>query len=223
MQSIKTKNKKKQTKEDIKPAPRSAGNCLFPVFLKLEQLHVLMVGAGKVGLEKLQALLTNAPATRISIVSTHISDEIKKLAGDYKLTLYERPFEKSDLTDIDIAVIAINDPAESSAIQAVCKAAGKLVNVADQPALCDFYLGSIVKKGDLKIGISTNGKSPTVAKRLKETLNDVIPDEIDQLLSNMQLIRNRMNGQFEEKVKKLNELTRSMVENENVEKKHWIY
>lgn len=221
MQSIKTKNKKKQTKEDIKPAPRSAGNCLFPVFLKLEQLHVLMVGAGKVGLEKLQALLTNAPATRISIVSTHISDEIKKLAGDYKLTLYERPFEKSDLTDIDIAVIAINDPAESSAIQAVCKAAGKLVNVADQPALCDFYLGSIVKKGDLKIGISTNGKSPTVAKRLKETLNDVIPDEIDQLLSNMQLIRNRMNGQFEEKVKKLNELTRSMVENENVEKKHW--
>ena len=66
--------------------------------------------------------------------------------------------------------------------------AGKLVNVADKPELCDFYLSSIVKKGNLKIAISTNGKSPTIAKRLKEQINEMIPNEIENVLDNMQLI-----------------------------------
>ena len=82
-----------------------------------------------------------------------------------------------------------------------------LLNVADTPELCDFYLGSIVQKGNLKIAISTNGKSPTIAKRVKEQINELVPDEIESVLQNMQIIRNGIKGDFAEKVKQLNELT----------------
>jgi siroheme synthase (precorrin-2 oxidase/ferrochelatase) len=67
-----------------------------------------------------------------------------------------------------------------------------------------------VQKGNLKIAISTNGKSPTIAKRVKEFLNETLPDEIDDLLSNMQQIRNKMSGDFAEKVKQLNEITKKL-------------
>jgi hypothetical protein len=86
-----------------------------------------------------------------------------------------------------------------------------LVNVADKPGLCDFYLGSIVQKGSLKIAISTNGKSPTVAKRLKEVLNEIIPGEMDDVLNDMQQIRQQLNGDFSDKVKQLNDLTKVLV------------
>jgi siroheme synthase-like protein len=89
------------------------------------------------------------------------------------------------------------------------------VNVADTPELCDFYLGSIVQKGNLKIAISTNGKSPTIAKRIKEVLNETIPDEINDLLNNMQSIRDKMSVDFAEKVKRLNELTKTLTEKTN--------
>jgi uncharacterized membrane protein YfcA len=83
--------------------------------------------------------------------------------------------------------------------------------VADTPDLCDFYLGSIVQKGSLKIAISTNGLSPTIAKRMKEVINDMIPYEMENVLQNLSTLRQRMNGNFEEKVKQLNDLTKMLV------------
>jgi precorrin-2 dehydrogenase/sirohydrochlorin ferrochelatase len=84
-----------------------------------------------------------------------------------------------------------------------------LVNVADTPDLCDFYLGSIVTKGDLKIAISTNGKSPTLSKRLREFFEDVLPENINDLILNLNEYRNSLKGSFAEKVEKLNQLTKS--------------
>ena len=92
------------------------------------------------------------------------------------------------------------------------KFANRLVNVADNPALCDFYLSAVVQKGDLKIAISTNGKSPTLAKRLKEILADTLPEEIDSLMHNLQTLRLRLSGDFNSKVIRLNEITRMLVE-----------
>lgn len=191
-------------------------NELFPVFLKLEQLQVLIVGGGNIGFEKLQAIITNSPAATIVLVATVISDHVKSIANEYpNIELKERPFESSDLHGIDIAVIAINNKIVSEQIYASAKQAGVLTNVADTPDLCDFYLGSVVKKGNLKIAISTNGKSPTIAKRLKETFAAALPDELDNVLDNMQQIRNKLNGNFEHKVKKLNAITKVLVEKDN--------
>ncbi|MHA4847171.1 TSUP family transporter [Flavitalea antarctica] len=188
-------------------------NPLFPVFLKLEQLNLLLVGGGKVGLEKLQALLANAPATKIRLVAIHISDEVRALAASHEsVTLFEKAFEDADLEGADLVVVAINDKLVSSQIRNLAKEQKLLVNVADTPDLCDFYLGSIVQKGNLKIAISTNGKSPTAAKRIKEVLQQALPDQLDAVIDNLHAIRNKLNGNFEYKVKKLNELTQGLVD-----------
>ncbi len=183
-------------------------NRLFPVFLKLENLEVLLVGAGYVGMEKLQAMLTNAPATPVTVVASEISLAVRNLAAVYPLVrLIERPFTQEDLTGKNIVIIAVNDRAASARIRALAKEKKLLVNVADTPDLCDFYLSSIVDKGNLKIAISTNGKSPTIAKRMKEQLTELIPDEIEGVLQNMHSIRQDLKGDFAEKVRQLDDLT----------------
>jgi siroheme synthase-like protein len=198
-------------------------NHLFPVFLKLEELNVLLIGAGNVGLEKLTAILHNAPATKITVVATEISQEVKHLVSHYsQVKLEERNYRTEDLENIEVLVIATNNKETSAYIRNEAKAKNILVNVADTPDLCDFYLGSIVQKGNLKIGISTNGKSPTAAKRIKEVLNTAFPAELDDVILNLHAVRNKLNGNFENKVKKLNEITKILVEKDEVEKeKRW--
>lgn len=191
-----------------------SSNNLFPIFLKLENLSVLIVGGGYVGMEKLDAVISNSPATKITLVAIQISDVIKEIAKQYpNIILKEKPYQISDLADNDIIIAAINETAISQQIVTDAKSKKILVNAADKPELCDFYLSSVVKKGNLKIAISTNGKSPTIAKRIKEVLNETFPDEIDDLLNNMQHVRNKLSGDFTEKVKQLNELTKKLTEN----------
>ncbi len=197
-------------------------NELFPVFLKLDLLRVLIVGGGKVGLEKLHAIVHNSPSTKVLLVATEISQAIRVLAQDHpSVILEERPYRTADLEENDVIIVAVNDRSVSAAIHTDAKEKNKLINVADTPDLCDFYLGSIVKKGNLKIAISTNGKSPTAAKRIKEVLNEALPGELDEVIVNLQRVRNRLNGNFEEKVKKLNALTKVLVENENESGRKW--
>ncbi len=188
--------------------PQTVNN-LFPVFLKLEELSVLVVGGGNVGLEKLMAILHNSPATPVKLVAIEINEAILNAASHHpNVEIIQRPYLVSDLDYVDIAVIAVNEPDLSKKIREDAKQKGKLVNVADQPELCDFYLSSIVKKGNLKIAISTNGKSPTIAKRLKETFNELLPEKLDDVLTNMQGIRNNLKGDFNAKVNRLNEVTK---------------
>jgi siroheme synthase-like protein len=187
-------------------------NQLYPVFLKLDQLHILLVGAGNVGLEKLNSLLSNSPAANITIVAPVVKEEIRDLAEKHVYCIIkQREFEATDLEGTDIAILATDRRALHEQIRVLASGKGVLLNVADTPELCDFYLGSIVQKGDLKIAISTNGKSPTIAKRLKEFMNETMPAEIDDVLQNMQSIRQDLNGSFDEKVKQLNELTKMLV------------
>ena len=197
---------------DQLPAPTETSNNLFPVFIKLERLRLLIIGGGKVGLEKLQAVLQNSPATNITVVATVISDPVRQLAALHStIRLLERPYHPNDLEYADLLIVAVDDKATSGSIARDARDRGILVNVADTPELCDFYLSSIVKKGNLKIAISTNGKSPTIAKRLKEAIGRMIPDEMEGVLQNMQTIRQNMNGDFSEKVRQLNDLTKVLV------------
>jgi uncharacterized protein len=195
-------------------------NKLFPVFLKLENLSVLIVGGGSIGLEKLNAILSNAPATKIKLVAIEIADEIKQLPTIYpNLQLIERLFLPADVDGSDVVIVAINDKNESTRIRNIAKEKGKLVNVADKPELCDFYMSSIVQKGNLKIAISTNGKSPTIAKRLKDLFNELLPEEVDELLDNMVEIRSKLKGDFSDKVNQLNAITKDFILDKSKDKK----
>lgn len=187
-------------------------NLLFPVFLKLENLNVLIVGGGFIGWEKLNAVLNNAPATRIKMVAMEFSDDVKNLAAPYaNVQLIQRKFNDSDLDGIDIAITALNDKETSRHIFEEAHRRKVLINTADTPDLCDFYLGSIVQKGNLKIAISTNGKSPTMAKRLKEWLNAILPDELDATLEKLYSLREQLRGDLSAKIKTLNQLTSGFV------------
>jgi uncharacterized protein len=187
-------------------------NNLFPIFLKLESLSTLIVGGGYVANEKLHAVLKNSPAAKIKMVAILFSDEIKQIAFQCSnVTLIEKKYEVEDIDGVDIVIVGVNDLDVAKQVTIDCRRKGKLVNAADKPEWCDFYLSSVVQKGNLKIAISTNGKSPTIAKRLKEVLKDCLPEELDELLLNVQSIRNNLSGDFSEKVKKLNELTKTLV------------
>ena len=195
------------------PAITKQKNTLYPVFLKLEKMHLLLVGAGNVGLEKLQSILHNSPASRITIVAPLVRPEVRDfIAGYDQCEIMEKPFEENDLEGKDLVVVATDDKALNEVIRDLAHERKIWVNVADTPALCDFYLGSIVQKGNLKIAISTNGKSPTTAKRIKELLNLHLPDQIDDSIENLYAIRKQLNGSFEEKVNKLNAITSVLLE-----------
>ncbi|MEZ5001520.1 MAG: bifunctional precorrin-2 dehydrogenase/sirohydrochlorin ferrochelatase [Chitinophagales bacterium] len=183
-------------------------NPLFPIFLKANQMNILIVGAGNVGAEKLFFLLKSSPDAKVTVVSDEISEEVKTIAAEYpQVNIYQKSFHADDLLSVDIVIAATNNRATNVAIRSTAKEKGILVNVADTPDLCDFYLGGIVTKGDLKIAISTNGQSPTFAKRFRQVLEETLPDSIPEMLVNLRAIRDQLKGDFGSKVKKLNELT----------------
>ena len=189
------------------------GNTLFPVFLKLDRLRTLVVGGGAVGLEKLQAILKNSPNARVKLIAIQVKQEIYDLARLHpRVHIIRRAFHIADLSGIDILVLATDIWETNLVIRYLAKKKRILTNVADTPELCDFYLGSTVRKGNLKIGISTNGQSPTFAKRFRQVLEEVLPDDTDELLGNLKVIRDSLRGNFGYKVEKLNQYTASLVE-----------
>jgi len=188
-------------------------NNLFPIFLKLEELRLLIVGAGEIGYEKLQTVLANSPNTRIRIVANYFKPEVEELSFQYpNIQLIFGDYKTVYLDQCDLVIAAVNNVQLAEQISSDAKQKGKLVNAADKPSLCDFYLGSVITKGDIKIAISTNGKSPTLARRLKEFFKEVLPDEIETALSNLHSIRNNITTGLKDRIKKLNEITASLVE-----------
>ncbi len=189
-------------------------NKLFPVFLKLENLHVLIVGGGKVALEKIAAVLANSPATALTIVATHVSEDIKDIHAKHPhINLHQRSFINKDLDLVDLVIVAVNNKETSRAIKQEATNRKIFANVADTPDQCDFYLGAIVQKGNVKIAISTNGKSPTLAKRIRETLEDVFPLHINESIDNLMKVRKHLSGDFTEKVNQLNHITSILAAN----------
>jgi siroheme synthase-like protein len=187
-------------------------NELFPIFLKLDRLNTLVVGGGNVALEKASALLRNSPAARVTMVAPMFRAETLEFLVDYsQVVLCERGFEMADLEGRDLVICATDNRSLHEEIKEVCAERHLLCNVADTPDLCDFYLGSIVQKGDLKVAISTNGKSPTLAKRIRAFLEDVIPEEIQEGLEGMEAVRKTLKGDFQEKIRVLNELTKGVI------------
>ena len=188
-------------------------NNLFPVFFKLEEMRLLMIGAGEIGFEKLNTVLSNTPNAQVTVVATFIRNEVHELALQHaNVQLIHAAYQPGFLDDCDLVIAAVNDIELAERIRKDTREKGKLLNAADKPSLCDFYLGSVITKGDIKIAISTNGKSPTLARRLKEFFNEALPEEIESLVTNLNTIRNNIQSGLKERIKKLNEITASLVD-----------
>lgn len=186
-------------------------NELYPVFLKVSALNVLIVGGGNVGLEKLTFLLKSSPGAIVVMVSKAFINEVRDLAKGHQVTLIEAPYDQSYLEGKQIVIATTDDLDVNIQVYNDCKKKNILVNLADNPTYCDFYMGGIVTKGNIKIAISTNGKSPTAAKRLRQFFEEILPENLNELVENLNSYRKTIKGDFEEKVTKLNELTKEMI------------
>ncbi len=186
-------------------------NELYPVFLKVNNLTTLIVGGGNVALEKLTFLLKSSLNAKVILVSITFKDEIIALTKKHNIQLIEDSYNLRYLENKNIVIATTDNVAVNEQVYNDCRAKNILVNVADNPPFCDFYMGGIVTKGNVKVAISTNGKSPTTAKRLRQFFEDVIPENIDDLVKNLNEFRKTIKGDFEEKVDTLNEFTKGLV------------
>ncbi|MAQ76178.1 MAG: siroheme synthase [Aquimarina sp.] len=192
-------------------------NNLYPVFLKVKNLEVLIVGGGNVAEEKLTFLLKSSPDARVTMVSPMYRENTVRLAEKFGVKMIKKKYHKRYLKNKHIVIATTDIPEVNIKVYKDCRKKSKLVNVADNPPYCDFYMGGIVTKGNVKVAISTNGKSPTTAKRLRQFFEEVIPENIDDLVKNLNEYRKTIKGDFEQKVETLNEFTKGLIEKKEVE------
>lgn len=192
-------------------------NELYPVFLKVKNLEILIVGGGNVGLEKLTFLLKSSPSAKVQMVSIDFLPATLALAKKHHVKIKFDAYHEKYIEGKHMVVATTDNVAVNEQVYHDCRKRNTLVNVADNPPYCDFYMGGIVTKGNVKVAISTNGKSPTTAKRLRQFFEDVIPENIDDLVQNLNEFRKTIKGDFEEKVETLNEFTKGLVSKKNKE------
>jgi siroheme synthase-like protein len=138
---------------------------LLPIFVKLEGRMVVVVGGGVVAEGKLAALLT--AGARIRVVAPDVTAEIADLAQRGKVEWRAKLFDSTDLHGAFLVIAATSAPGVNEAVYREAEARGLLCNAVDDIDHCHFYYGSVVQRGDLQIAISTNGKSPALAQRLR--------------------------------------------------------
>ena len=141
---------------------------LFPMFLKLEGRQVLVVGAGKVGEPKIAGLLDTGAHVRV--VALEATPVVREWARGGKIELFVRAFSSDDLVGAFLAVVATSSRNLNERIYHEAQRRGVLCNVVDVPDLCDFFYPSVVRRGDLQIAVSTSGKSPSLAQKIRQQL-----------------------------------------------------
>jgi len=187
-------------------------NTLYPIFLKTSQLQILIVGGGNVAEEKLHFLTKSSPDAQITLVAPMIREATLELAQHFNVQIVKDSYHKKYVEGKHFVIATTDKPLINEEIYEDCRAVQTLVNVADNPPLCDFYMGGIVTKGHVKVAISTNGKSPTTAKRLRQFFEEVLPEDIHEMVQNLNAYRKTLKGDFEEKVDKMNEITQKLIQ-----------
>lgn len=186
-------------------------NTLYPIFLKAQQLEILIVGGGYVAEEKLRFLTKSSPDARVTLVAPFFREDTRNLAERYRANLVFGEYHPGYLQGKHLVIATTDRPEVNTQVYRDCRQRHILVNVADNPPFCDFYMGGIVTKGQVKIAISTNGQSPTTAKRLREFFEAILPDDISELVQNLHAYRRTLQGDFQAKVKEMNRVTSRLV------------
>lgn len=186
-------------------------NNLYPIFLKTSQLEILIAGGGYVAEEKLHFLTKSSPDARVTLVAPFFREGTRELAAQFRAHLIHGEYHAGFLQGKHMVIAATDRPEVNERIYRDCRSRHILVNVADNPPLCDFYMGSIVTKGHVKVAISTNGQSPTTAKRLREYFEAVLPEDISQLVEHLRAYRQTLADSFQAKVEEMNRVTQKLV------------
>jgi len=141
---------------------------LFPMFVKLDGRHVLVVGAGQVGEPKIRGLLPTG--AKIRVVAHKASEAVREWARVGQIVLEERDFVLSDLDNVFLVVVATSSRDLNEFVFGEARSRRILCNVVDVPEQCDFFYSAVVQRGDLQIAISTSGQSPSLAQKIRQQL-----------------------------------------------------
>jgi siroheme synthase-like protein len=150
----------------------------FPFFMDLAGKEGLIVGGGAVAARKIRSLLPYG--ARLTVAAPELLPEI---AENDALTVLRRPFTPELLDGKFFCIAATNDRAENAEIAVLCRRNGILVNVADSRAECTFLCPALVRRGDLTIGISTGGASPSAAAALRRQIDELLPAQLEAILA----------------------------------------
>lgn len=160
---------------------------LYPIFLKLKNKLCVVVGGGKVAERKILSLLPTE--AQIKVISPELTEKLEPLSREEKFIWIKRPYQRGDLQGAFLVIAATNDPQVQEAVFKEAEERGLPCNVVDKPEFCTFFVPSTLKRGNLLIAISTSGASPAVARRLRETLESLFPQEFALYLELMKAIR----------------------------------
>jgi precorrin-2 dehydrogenase/sirohydrochlorin ferrochelatase len=168
----------------------------YPIHLDIQNRKCLVVGGGGVGTRKVKTLLECG--ARVTVVSMALSRELRELAASGDIDLEQRSYRSEDLNGMFLVIGATNDMTLNRQISYDAEQLNTLCNIADRPKVCNFILPSIVRRDDLVITVSTSGKSPAMAKKLRKALENQYGEEYGKLLRLMGAIRKKLLRQAHE-------------------------
>ena len=168
----------------------------YPVHLDIQNRNCLVVGGGSVGTRKVKTLLDCG--ARVTVISLGVSQQLRELAASGDIILAERSYQSEDLNAVFLVIGATDDEKLNQQISSDADRLNTLCNIADRPEVCNFILPSIVHRDDLVITISTSGKSPALAKKLRQALENQFGEEYGTLLQLMGAIRKKLLQQAHE-------------------------
>lgn len=145
----------------------------YPLMLDVRGRQAIVIGGDRVATEKAAALI--ASGASVSVLSTEFCPELLALAEQKQVTLCPKAYEPGDLAGAFVVIAATNEPQLIQAIWTETQERGQLVNIVDVPAYCSFILPSVLRRGQLTIAVSTEGASPSLAKRTRQSLEELFP------------------------------------------------
>ena len=159
----------------------------YPVFLNLQDRKCLVAGGGQVALRKVTALLEHGAA--VTVVSPRLCAGLRKLADDGNIKVINRAYRPGDVKGFQVAIVATSNRAVNMEAASEAKKRGILVNVVDDPVLSDFIVPAIMRRGSLAIAVSTSGKSPALARKIRSRLEDEFGREYAALVLVVEQVR----------------------------------
>jgi len=180
----------------------------FPAFIDISHKNVLIVGGGKVATRKAETLIKFTK--NIKVVAPKVREELMELIKKEGLILEKRPFRSKDLEGIDMVVVAVDKISLQKRIFKLCEKRRTLCNSVDSPEFCNFIFPSIIKRGEVTIGISTGGKAPALSRRIRELIEKHLPADLESVLSHLVEERERL-PKGENRQKHLIDLARKLI------------
>jgi precorrin-2 dehydrogenase/sirohydrochlorin ferrochelatase len=176
-----------------KSASSRTNSSLFPMFVKLEGRSVLVVGAGRIAEVKIPGLLDSGAQVRV--VAPAANDAFRSWATSGAIAYDAREFEAVDLDGVFLVIVATSSPSVNATVFNEARRRNILCNAVDDPENCDFYYPAVVRRGALQIAISTEGKSPALAQRLRQELEEQFGPEYAKWLDHLGQTRAELFGE----------------------------